>query len=495
MKLKGLFFFTLLLVFSGQLIAQDYLRSAYYTQSYRYRHLMNPSFQPDRGYVGVPILGYSSLSFSSDVAVSNLFSALSDNRLDQWNDFINSPYVESGFKSKNKFDVGMEMSLFNIGFFAFNGFNSIGYALKSTARGYFPKEVIDVLCKSPEDREDIHLSDLNFRSNTYMEIALGHSHSIGERITVGAKVKMLLGLMNVGATIDRMSFHASGDYWDVNGSGLIEFSGFLDIPTTSRYLSEVELSEVTIDRDNLISGFGLATDLGVNYDINDDWQVNLALLNVGFMRWNKSYHSSLDVNSWQFEGFDNFKDDDEEEVEEVLSSLWNSAKNCFRFKGVTEKSKKEFLSMTLNAGVQYTLPVYDKLKFGFLSSTKFNAGYTWFEGRLSANVAPSHWFDGALSLGLSNLGASLGLVADFHPADFSILIGTNLPLHSRLYPFDLSQKLIGDFYLGFNFPIGEKHKKEYVEMVESYYETQSDVEKMQEMEEMEQEPQNILIEE
>jgi hypothetical protein len=62
--------------------------------------------------------------------------------------------------------------------------------------------VIDVLCKSPEDREDIHLSDLNFCSNTYMEIALGHSHSIGERITVGAKVKMLLGLMNVGATID-----------------------------------------------------------------------------------------------------------------------------------------------------------------------------------------------------------------------------------------------------------------------------------------------------
>ena len=51
------FFISLFFLLVGELFSQDYFRSAYFLQSYRYRHVMNPSFQPERGYVGVPILG------------------------------------------------------------------------------------------------------------------------------------------------------------------------------------------------------------------------------------------------------------------------------------------------------------------------------------------------------------------------------------------------------------------------------------------------------
>lgn len=491
-----IFIISLFSLIVGELFSQDYFRSAYYLQSYRYRHEMNPSFQPERGYVGIPILGCFSTNFSSNVATRNIFSALHESSLSEWEDCINSSTLKSMLKPQNKLDVNVDLSLFNIGFFAFEGFNSISYSLKTDLRGNFPKELIDVLSQSPTPGENINLENLKMRSSSFMEVALGHSHLINEKVSVGAKVKLLLGLLNVNTKIDEMNFSGEGEHWKVQGQGVLDISGFFDIPTSNRYLNEMDFGDVSIDYDHLISGVGVAADFGVNYDINDNWQVNMALLNLGFMKWNKTYSSRLDVEAWTFEGFDNVKNaSSDEELEDAVSSLWNSAKECFKFKGVNQTQTKEFLNLTLNLGVQYTLPIYDKLTFGFLSSSKFNAGYSWFEGRLSANVAPAHWFDGSLSYGLSTFGSSLGMVADFHPADFSVMIGMNLPLHIHLYPFDSSQKLFGDFYFGFNFPIGERKEKEKAIRVESFYESDSNAEKMQEMKEMEVEPQNIIVEE
>lgn len=496
MKLRRIIFVVFFTVFVGQLFCQDYFRSAYYTQSYRYRHLMNPAFQPERGYIGVPILGYFSTNFSSNVAIRNMLSAFYDNSGSKWDECIHSSALKSALKPQNKFDVNADVSIFNAGFFAWGGFNTIGYTMRSDMRGYFPKELVDLLSKSPTEGKDIHLSDLKMQGRIYSELALGHSRNINEKFSIGVKVKLLLGLLNVDANVDAMDFKAKDGYWDVRGQGVMNVSGCFDIPISNRYLSDITLSDISVNFDHLISGVGFATDLGLNYDITDEWQVNMALLNLGFMKWNKSYRSVLDVNEWQFEGFDNIKNaSDEEDLTEFASSLWNSAKQCFKFKGVEEHQTKEMLSMTLNLGVQYTLPVYDKLKFGFLSTSKFNAGYSWFEGRLSANVAPIHWFDGSLSFGVSSLGSSIGIATDFHPSDFSIMIGTNLPLHSHLPLFDSSQKIFGDFYFGFNFPIGEKKKDTKVIEVESYYETDSSKEVMQDIQDMETEPRDILIEE
>ena len=153
-----------------------------------------------------------------------------------------------------------------------------------------------------------------------MEVALGHSHVINEKVSVGAKVKLLLGLLNVDAKIDEMNFYGEGAHWKVYGQGTLDISGFLDIPTSNRYLNEMDFGDVSIDYDHLISGVGVAADFGVNYDINDNWQVNMALLNLGFMKWNKTYNSHLDVEAWTFEGFDNVKDVScDDEMEDIVS--------------------------------------------------------------------------------------------------------------------------------------------------------------------------------
>ena len=183
------FFISLFFFLVGELFSQDYFRSAYFLQSYRYRHVMNPSFQPERGYVGVPILGSFSTNFSSNIATRNIFSALHGGSLSEWEDFINSSTLKSMLKPQNRLDVNVDLSLFNIGFFAFEGFNTISYSLKTDLRGNFPKELVDVLSQSPTPGENINLENLKMRSSSFMEVALGHSHVINEKVSVGAKVK------------------------------------------------------------------------------------------------------------------------------------------------------------------------------------------------------------------------------------------------------------------------------------------------------------------
>lgn len=81
------------------------------------------------------------------------------------------------------------------------------------------------------------------------------------------------------------------------------------------------------------------------------------------------------------------------------------------------------LGATLNVGVDYALPVYRKLHFGFLSSTRFQGKYTWTEARLSANVAPVKCFSADVNVAAGTYGASMGWVLSFHHTGFNLFLG------------------------------------------------------------------------
>ena len=51
---------------------------------------------------------------------------------------------------------------------------------------------------------EYNLEDMGMYSNSYAEIALGHSRKIMDKLTVGAKVKFLLGIYNADFHINDM---------------------------------------------------------------------------------------------------------------------------------------------------------------------------------------------------------------------------------------------------------------------------------------------------
>lgn len=74
-------------------------------------------------------------------------------------------------------------------------------------------------------------------------------------------------------------------------------------------------------------------------------------------------------------------------------------------------------------GAEYTLPVYRKVSFGALCTSRINGAYSWTEGRLSANYAPLNWLDGGVSFAVNSFTTSMGWVLNLHPKGYNFFIG------------------------------------------------------------------------
>lgn len=121
------------------------------------------------------------------------------------------------------------------------------------------------------------------------------------------------------------------------------------------------------------------------------------------------------------------------------------------------------LAATLNLGAEYTLPAYDRLKFGFLSSSRFQGRHSWTEARVSANVSPLTWFEASVNYALSNFGSTGGLMLNFHPRGFNFFVAADVPLCKYTKP-SLSlplNRFSANINLGINFTFGPKYKTKH----------------------------------
>ena len=87
------------------------------------------------------------------------------------------------------------------------------------------------------------------------------------------------------------------------------------------------------------------------------------------------------------------------------------------------KGRTTGIGATVTAGCEYTLPVYRKMTFGFISTTRINGDFSWTEGRLSANWKPLKWLDGGMSFAVNSFTASMGYVLNIHPRGYNFFIG------------------------------------------------------------------------
>ena len=91
-------------------------------------------------------------------------------------------------------------------------------------------------------------------------------------------------------------------------------------------------------------------------------------------------------------------------------------------------SKTRMLGATLNLGAEYTLPVYRKLTFGLLNTTRIQGKYTWTDFRLSANVAPAKCFDAGVNMSAGTFGIGFGWLLNLHVPGYNFFVGMDRTL-------------------------------------------------------------------
>ena len=384
--------------------AQEAPRTAYFLDGYSYRHELNPAFAGERNYISIPALANIDLSLFSNVGVNTFLYKTQPGSQYKLTTFM-SPTVDANtFLNKlgnnNHINGNFDFTLLSTGFRAFKGFNTITIGVNAGMGVDLPKDFFRFM-KLGQTGPDTHyhFDDLRLQASATAEIALGHSHKINDKLNVGAKVKVLLGVGNATAHLKNMDVKFGHDQWQIKADGEVMLSGGsgLYVPTKEEAGKEIKnpgdanlISWGDIDYDKFgLSGFGLGFDLGATYQLLPDLQLSAAINDLGFMNWSNAITGRTGEGTWTFDGFDNIAVDssqpnyEETKLDEQLDRLWDDLQeviNIHREKN-GEGSYTKALHATLRLGAEYKMPFYKNLTGGFLFSSHFAGISSWTEGR------------------------------------------------------------------------------------------------------------------
>lgn len=427
-----------MLAVAGGAMAQG-LNSAYYTEDYKFRHDMNPAFANSDNYVSIPALGnvnvnvHGNFGYQAVIMDNPMYPNTSDKKMTTFmNPYISASKALEGFsKGGNRIVGDVGIMLLSGGFSAFGGYNTIELSSKTSFGMSLPYELFE-FAKNIGNKT-YNIGDINVHAMSYAELALGHSRQINEKLRVGAKVKFLFGLGRADLKLQNMKADlAPNDKWTVSGQAVADVSmkGFSYVTETDEY-NDPDRGEYDkvgdVDLDGFgLSGFGMAVDLGAVYQINEDWRVNAAVLDLGFISWSNNMQAVNRSDMFEFGGFHDIsvKDGSGVDIEDQTDKYGDQIADFINLKDNGDQGGRTTgIGATINVGAEYNLPVYRKITFGALSSTRIKGAYTWTEGRLSANWTPLSWIDGGVSFAVNNFTASMGWVLNIHPKGYNFFIG------------------------------------------------------------------------
>lgn len=437
------------------------LNSAYFLKGYNSRSQLNPAFSAEHSFFSFPGLGNVNVSMQGNLGVENILYPQGGELTTFMSSKIPASDVLDGLHAKNKIVSNLKVGVLSAGFRGFGGFNTIAFNVRSNVAANLPYELFEFMKQSVNSKYDI--KDVNLHADLYAELLIGHSHKINDKLSVGANLKLLIGGGNVDAAINNLTAELSDDVWRIKGDARVDASlnGFTFESEERNFNSGekyTQVKDVDVKKAG-IGGYGVAVDLGVNYDLSDiveGLSVNAALLDLGFINWKDDVRACNGSSEFVFEGFSNVSVDDKGS-EQSIGNQWDNISDQLKaFAHLEDRGnhgpRSKAIGATVNIGAEYVLPSYRQLAFGLLSSTRVNGCYSWTEQRLSVNWTPAKCLELATGCALSSFGTSLGTVLNLHGQGWNFTVGTDhvigkmskefIPLNSR-----------GSVSLGLTFPL------------------------------------------
>lgn len=484
-SLQGWLIVVILLLVSVSVQAQ-FLRTSYFMEGSHYRMQLNPALTPGRGYVNFPVIG----SFNASVNSSSLGYQDVIDIIDNSSDgdyFLSSDFINR-LDATNDLNVNLSTDIISAGWYKGKNFWSFNVGLRNDIGASVPKTMFEFMREmNGVDINSIDWSDYNrtvgkesLNINSYAEIGIGFARDITSRLTVGGRVKALLGIGNMKLDINRMAvntnFQGIADVenldWNrvandqeyanelagkISGTGRVDVEARLESSFKGLELQENEngyVDEIKFESDKLgIAGYGVGIDLGASYKLLDRLTVSASILDLGFMKWSKSSTSVATARSSEDLNFDfnqptlQGKLDEVQRFANVVGSgeVLNYDMLQMQVDENEAKSRSTSLTSTLVIGAEYAL-LGDWLTVGALYTSRFAKPKTLNELTFSANIRPANNFNVAASYSvLQASGKTFGVALKFGP----LFVGTDY-----MYLGENSKNV--NAYIGISFPLSKQ---------------------------------------
>ncbi len=415
--------------------AQD-LRTGYFNDGYLYRHNLNPALANDSSYFSIPALGnvnvgmMGNFGYEELVRKNPLYPQESDKKMTSFlNPYLSNPL--KGFASgENKINGMAKMTVMSFGFKKWNGYNTVELNMRATANVSAPYKLFQFATEAANFNYSI--GDIYGSVQAFGELSFGHSRQVDEKLRVGAKVKLLVGLADAIVKMEDVTADLSdANQWKItaNAESHVSMNGFKYLskrkeyninPGTYDHVSDVDAGGVGV------SGFGAAIDAGAVYKVNDEFTISAAVQDLGAIMWSNDYFATNDSKTFVFDGFHDVSVDSSspDKLDNKADSYTDQLLDFANLRDKGDKgSRVTGIGATLSAGCEYVIPTFRMLKLGLLGTARLNGPYSWSEARLSGNIAPKKWFDGTLSLAVNNYTANFGFLANFHTRGFNFFLG------------------------------------------------------------------------
>ncbi|MCQ2066380.1 MAG: DUF5723 family protein [Bacteroidaceae bacterium] len=446
--------FAVTVCFATSSYAQS-LNSSYFLEGSFTRHEINPAFAPERDYFTLPALGGYYFGAQSTVGASD-FIFDSKSYPGKLTTFMSRDVDRQSFlgslPSDSRVNSAFSVDVLSFGFRTRGGYAFLGLKIRGGETVSIPKEMFEFM-KSGLSTGTYSVSDAVVSAISYADLEFGESRRFGDNLTLGAKIHMLAGIAYGDVKINSLQARLDGEQWRVrlDAESNVGLNG----------LTFQQKSDGTVDVENPdykfngLSGWGLAFDLGAEYDMSDivdGLRLSASVTDLGFLRWGKGHrYTNNPEKEFLFDGFHDVEDD--QDLEDQCDQLSEDFQALADFYDKGEDALSAGPAATVRFGAEYALPGIQWLSAGELITLRTGLWHS-FESRTSVNMAPARWFDASLNVAFSTFGTTMGWMLDFHPRGFNFFIGSDglrIKLSKDRIPMEATS---ADVQFGVRFPIG-----------------------------------------
>ena len=452
----------------GEAAQAQYLRSSYFMEGTSARLQLNPGLQPTKGYFNMPIIGSFNMSASSNVLGTSDIIDL----MDSGSDLYSNDKLFDRLKADNRLNVNLNTDILSFGWYRGKGFWSVNVGLRADFGAALAKDMFSMMRTmngfALEDvagtNQSYSLSNQTLNMKAYAEIGLGYSRRITEKLTVGGRVKVLLGLARAEMNINQFDLNLDvpnpqyANYADYESRGELSpsdwYGSHYDYSANGNVITTLKGGGMTFDNDGMIDNFdldagdlgiagsGFGIDLGASYKVWDNLTVSASILDLGFLKWKESETTVATVSGEAHETID------ASNYDRYIGGDFLSFERFDFEEGSPEKVKtKTRLYSTLLLAGEYGL-LNNKLSVGAMYTARFAEPKTLNELTFLATFLPKNWLNAAISYSpIQASGKSIGLAVKLGP----LFVGTDYMF------FGGNSKSVNGF-LGISFPLGGKAK-------------------------------------
>ena len=249
---------------------------------------MNPALFTNSGfYLSLPSVN---LNFDSPLAFSDLYVVKPDANGRNIT-HIDIDGILSNLDFQNEINADLNVGILGFGFRTKHGFVSLSTQLRTNLQVGFPQDIIRFLANGNVDENgmgrDLVLLDQDlFSVTSYLEAGLGIGREFGEKLTVGVRAKVLLGLVNAStnATSIRLATEPDFNSFTID----MDYHVRASMPVSFDVLFGKDSLNIATADDIMAlipQNLGFAFDIGAKYEITDRLSVAASVLDIGSIHW------------------------------------------------------------------------------------------------------------------------------------------------------------------------------------------------------------------